>query len=174
MENKRKLTVEGVINRISQFLVALGGFLIVLMVFTTTYGVFMRYAFNNPDPYAYELTIIFLLWSFVFGISTVERLNGHIRVDFISNRLPKKGQFILLYIIVPIMGLFVSGMLASQSWNNALKSLMKSETSWSVWGEPVFPIKIMIALGYAVLFLVLLTKLYKGITGLIGKKDIDE
>ena len=168
MANKVRQTIDHIIERASHLFLVLSGILIVVMMFSATYGVVRRYAFNSPEPYSYEISTIFLLWSFVFAISAVEKLGRHIRVDFISSHLPERGQHIILNIIAPIMGLFFGFMLIWKGIDISLFSLQMGEVSSSTWKVPLFPIKIMVPIGYAVLFLILLTRIYKGIASLKG------
>ena len=163
MTDEGKSSVERIIDKASHVFLVLSGVLIVIMMFTATYGVVRRYAFHNPEPYSYELSTMFLLFSFVFAISAVERLGRHIRVDFISSHLFSHLQHIILNIIAPVMGLFFAFMLTWQGFEVALFSLEIGEVSSSSWREPLFPIKLMVPIGYTLLFLVLTTRIYKGI-----------
>ena len=56
------------LERISNFFAVLSGVLVLLMAFTATYGVIRRYAFKSPEPYSYELSTMFLLWTFVLAL----------------------------------------------------------------------------------------------------------
>ncbi len=158
--------IDKIIDKASHVFLVLSGILIVIMMLTATYGVVRRYAFHSPEPYSYELSTMFLLFSFVFAISAVEKLNRHIRVDFISSRLSKRAQHIVLNIIAPFMGLFFATILTWQGMEVSLFSLKIGEVSSSSWREPLFPIKLMVPIGYALLLLVLLTRIYKGFTSL--------
>jgi TRAP-type C4-dicarboxylate transport system permease small subunit len=160
------------IDRASHFLLVASGILMVIMSFLATYGVIRRYLFKSPEPYSYELSCIFLIFTFVLAVSTVERENLHIRVDFISNLFSQTVQKILLQIVFPLMGLSVCFFLTWKGLDNALASFSVDERSLSVWKEPLFPVKIVIFIGYAMLFLVLLAKIYRGITSLIPRKRI--
>jgi TRAP-type mannitol/chloroaromatic compound transport system permease small subunit len=164
-----KYSPDYIIDRLSRFFLVLSGILTLLMVFTATYGVFRRYAFNSPEPYSYELSTMFLLWSFVLAIACVERYNRHIRVDFISSRVPKIVEHIIIYILGPLAGLFVSGIFTWKGFNVAMFSLKIGEVSASTWAVPLFPIKIIVPIGYGMLFLVLIAKLYFGIAYLFQK-----
>jgi len=155
-----------IIDKASHVFLVLSGILIVIMMFTATYGVVRRYVFHSPEPYSYELSTMFLLFSFVFAISAVEKLNRHIRVDFISSHLANRLQHIVLNIIAPIMGLFFAFVLTWQGMEVSLFSLKIGEVSSSSWREPLFPIKLMVPIGYALLLLVLLTRIYKGFASL--------
>jgi TRAP-type C4-dicarboxylate transport system permease small subunit len=163
--------VDRISERLCFFFLALGGSLTVLMSLLTTYGVIRRYAFNNPEPYSYELVTMFFLFSFVFAVSYVDRGERHIRVDFISNLLPGRWRNILLNIFSPLLGLAYAFFLAREGWVAAVRSVTIGEVSLSVWAEPLWPIKLMIPLGYALLCLALLTRISRGITTLIITKE---
>jgi len=161
-----KQKIDRIIDKASHVFLVLSGVLIVIMMLTASYGVVRRYVFHSPEPYSYEISTMFLLFSFVFAISAVEKLDRHIRVDFISSHLSNRWQHIILNIIAPIMGLLFALMLTWKGIDVALFSLKIGEVSSSSWREPLFPIKLMVPVGYALLFLVLLTRIYKGIASL--------
>ncbi|HJX34306.1 MAG TPA: TRAP transporter small permease subunit, partial [Desulfatiglandales bacterium] len=79
-----------VIERVSYAFTILSGILIVLMTFIASYGVIRRYVFKSPEPYSYELSMMFLLWTFVLALAYLEKQDGHLRVDFFVALLPKK------------------------------------------------------------------------------------
>lgn len=166
MVSEDKGKIDKIINQASHVFLVLSGILIVIMMFTATYGVIRRYAFHSPEPYSYEFSTMFMVFTFVFAISAVEKLGRHIRVDFISSRLSSRLQHIVLNIIAPIMGLFFAVMLTWQGMEVALFSLKIGEVSSSSWREPLFPIKLMVPIGYSLLLLVLLARIYKGFTSL--------
>ena len=168
MTNKVKQKVDRIIERASHAFLVLSGILIVIMMFSATYGVVRRYAFGSPEPYSYEISTMFLLFSFVFAISAVERLGRHIRVDIVSSRLPESAQHVILNIIAPIMGLFFAYILTWKGVEVSLFSLQIGEVSSSSWREPLFPIKIMVPVGYTLLVLVLLARIYRGFAYLKG------
>ena len=168
MINKVKEKVDRIIERASHVFLVLSGILIVIMMFSATYGVVRRYVFGSPEPYSYEISTMFLLFSFVFAISAVEKLGRHIRVDFVSGRLPERAQHVILNIIAPLMGLFFAYMLTWKGVEVSLFSLQIGEVSSSSWREPLFPIKLMVPIGYTMLVLVVLTRIYKGFASLKG------
>ena len=168
MTNKVKQKIDRIIERASHAFLVLSGILIVIMMFSATYGVVRRYVFVSPEPYSYEISTMFLLFSFVFAISAVEKLGRHIRVDFISGRLPERAQHVILNIIAPLMGLFFAYMLTWKGVEVSLFSLQIGEVSSSSWREPLFPIKLMVPIGYTMLVLVVLTRIYKGFASLKG------
>ncbi|MBA7563193.1 hypothetical protein ES708_04846 [subsurface metagenome] len=168
MTNKIKQIVERLIEYASRLFWLISGFLIVVMVFSAAYGVIRRYAFNDPEPYSYEISVICLLWCFVFAVAELERQGRHIRVDIVSGHLPEVAQNIILNVIAPILGLFVCVILTWKGWTTAWYSLRISEVSSSAWGVPLFPVKLMVSIGFGLLCLVLIVRLYRGIASLKG------
>jgi TRAP-type C4-dicarboxylate transport system permease small subunit len=150
-------------GNLSKFFLLISGIQMMLMIFVTTYGVVMRYFFRSPEPVSYEICTIFMLWSFVFAISEVERLDEHIVADIFIQYAPKFISKFLKKIIAPIMGIIFCGMLTWKGWDAAFYSFKINEVSTSVWAEPIFPVKVMIPICYALVTLVLINKLFTNI-----------
>lgn len=155
--------VDRILERVSKLFVVLSGIMILLMAFTATYGVLRRYLFNSPEPYSYELSTMFLLWTFVLAIAHLEKLDGHLRVDFFVVILPERLKLFLLNVISPLLGLVFCSVLTWEGLKVALYSLEIGERSMSVWAVPLFPIKIIIPLGYGLLCIVLVLKIIRGL-----------
>jgi TRAP-type C4-dicarboxylate transport system permease small subunit len=158
--------VDRILEKVSKLFVVLSGIMILLMAFTATYGVLRRYLFNSPEPYSYELSTMFLLWTFVLAIAHLEKLDGHLRVDFLVVVLPERLRHFLLNVISPLLGLVFCSVLTWEGFKVALYSLEISETSMSIWAVPLFPIKIIIPLGYGLLCAVLILKIIRGFINL--------
>jgi TRAP-type C4-dicarboxylate transport system permease small subunit len=165
----RRLLKKGdhLINRTSYLFVVLSGMMITLMAFTATYGVVRRYIFNSPEPYSYELSTMFLLWTFVLAVGFLEKSDGHLRVDFFIILLPEKIRDFLLKIISPIVGLIFCVVLTWKGWEVAVYSLKSGEKSMYIWAPPLFPIKFVIPIGYGLLCMVLIAKICHGLAPLI-------
>ena len=161
------LTIDRAITRISDWGLLLSGILILIMSVLSTYGVGRRYIFNNPEPYSYELSTMLLVACVVFAIAGLQRQRRHLRVDFIAGRLPPDLENILVNIVTPILALFYVGIMTWKSGDNALYSMSIGETSQSSWEEPLYPIKMMVPIGMALLCLVLASQLIHGIKSLI-------
>ncbi len=155
-----------IIGRVAVFFTVLSGIMIVLMSFTATYGVTRRYLFRSPEPYSYELSMMFLLWTFVLAVAWLEKQDSQLRVDFFVVLLPKIIRNFLLRILSPLLGLVFCGVLTWEGFRVAMYSLGISEKSMSVWAVPLFPVKIIIPIGYGLLCLVLIVKIIRGIYAL--------
>jgi len=133
------------------------------MVFVTSYGVIMRYFFRRPEPISYEVATVLMLWSFLFALAFVEWKKEHISADIFTPLMPKGMVNFLHRIIAPILALMYTGVLCWKGWSVAMYSYSIGERSMSVWQEPLFPIKIMIPIGYALFTLVVFHNLCHGI-----------
>jgi TRAP-type C4-dicarboxylate transport system permease small subunit len=151
------------IERVSNAFTVLSGVLIVLMAFLASYGVIRRYIFESPEPYSYELSMMFLLWTFVLALAYLEKLDGHLRVDFFVVLLPKRIRAFLLSVVGPVAGFIFCAVLTWEGWTVAMYSLETGEKSMSIWAVPLFPVKIVIPIGYGLLCIVLLLKIIQGI-----------
>ena len=161
------LLLERVIGRVSDLSLIISGVLILLMSLLSTYGVGRRYLLNRPEPYSYELSTMFLVACVVLAVAGLQKHRRHLRVDFIAQYLPEGLQDFLINIVTPVLGLFYVSIITWKSWENALYSLSIGETSQSSWEEPLFPIKLLVPIGMALLCLVLMTQFGHGIASLI-------
>lgn len=162
------------IDRASHLLMLVSGILILLMAWVETYGVVKRYVFHAPDPFAYELSTMFLLFCGVLAVAGVERLDRHVRNDMLASRFPQRMKVIVLNTIFPLLALVFCAVLTWKSVGNALYALQIGQVSQSPWALPLAPIKMVIPLGYTLLCLVLIGKFCQGIALLKGSKSQNE
>lgn len=160
--------IDGCIGHLSQFLVFICGVLVLLMAVAQTYGVVMRYVFNSPDPAAYELSQLFLLLGGVLSVAGVEWLDQNVKNDLVSSRFPPRFHALIVNIIWPFLALVFVVILAWKSFDNALYAAKIGQVSQSPWALPLAPIKFLIPFGFALLLLVLLGKVIKGIASYRG------
>jgi TRAP-type transport system small permease protein len=86
--------------------------LLVLMIATTCYQVFLRYLFNSPTSWSAEVAVIFLIWFGYLGIALGIKEKGHISIDFIYNKLSpvhKKCLDLFFYICMIIFSVMMIG-----------------------------------------------------------------
>jgi TRAP-type C4-dicarboxylate transport system permease small subunit len=145
-------------GRASHVLAIAAGIITVAMIFTATYGVIRRYVFHRPEPYSYELSMVFMVWSFVLAVPVVEVLEQHIRTDIFIQFAPKRVRNFLARYVTPIIGLFYCSLLTYKGVDVAIYSFKTGDRSMSVWAIPLFPVKVFIPIGFAVLTFVVLTR----------------
>jgi TRAP-type mannitol/chloroaromatic compound transport system permease small subunit len=162
------------LGRASLALMLVSGIMVLLMAWGETYGVVKRYAFHAPDPFAYELSTMLLLFSGVLAVAGVEWLDRHVRNDMVASRFPPRMKMIVLNTIFPLLALIFCAVLTWKSLDNALYALAIGQVSQSPWALPLAPIKFFIPLGYTLLCLVLISKFCRGIARLRGSPEQEQ
>jgi TRAP-type C4-dicarboxylate transport system permease small subunit len=163
MEKKLQQILNPWIERVSLGFVVFAGSLIVIMDFLSTYGALRRYVFRSPEPVSYEFSCMFLLISFVLAIAAVERQDRLLRCDLLLERFPENVRNIVANIISPILGITFFGIVTWVSFGDALRALEIGQHSLSTWPVPLFPVKLVIPIGYGFLCIVLLVRLFLGL-----------
>lgn len=158
--------LEHLVERASSFCLLFSGVMIVLIGVAVSYAATRRYFFHSPEPYSYEISMMLSVACAAFAISAVQRLRRNIRVDFLVNYLPQAIQAILLDIIGPILALFYVVIVTWQSWRGGWYSLQVGEVSQSIWAVPLFPMKLLVPIGFGLLCLVLVAQLCHGVISL--------
>ncbi len=127
---------------------------IVILIFGTSYEVFVRYLLNAPTSWAFDFSyILYGGLFFMAGAYTLSR-GGHVRADMFSRLWPVRVQAsveLVLYITF-----FFPGILAMSisGWHYAHDAYRIKEMSInSPIGIPIWQIKMMIPVGAALLSL---------------------
>jgi len=154
--------LDHLLGRASLSLMMVAGVMVLLMAFLVTYGALRRYAFDSPESYSYEISTIFLLFSGVLAVAGVEWLDRNVRNDLISSRLPPATRDIILSFVGPLIALIFCVVLTWKSLDDALYALEIGLVTPSTWRLPLAPIKFVIPFGYALLCLVLISKVCHG------------
>lgn len=175
MAKKIVLKLDRIIEVVSSWGLMASSIVILLMAFLATYGVGRRYILDDPEPYSYEISTIFLVACVLLAISALQRNRRHLRVDFLANFMSLKVQGILMDIVTPVLALVFVSIITWQSWEIFSYSFSIGETSQSAWEEPLWPTKLLVPVCMFWLCLVLIAQLVRGIvalkTGEIRKED---
>ncbi len=130
------------------------------------YEVIMRYIFNAPTIWGFEMTTFLYGLHFMLGLAYTERHSGHVKVDILTARIKKKPAIFLsiitsLVIFVPILSL-----LSFWTWAFAIKSTQMMEKNATSWAPPIWPIKLLMAFSFTLLLLQGVSKLVQDIQSL--------
>jgi len=137
--------------------------LMIVLVLLVSCEVVLRYFFNAPTTWSLELTTFIFGVHFVMGYGYTESFDGHVRVDILSSRLPRKVQNLVHIVLTACITLPVVAMLGIWAWDSAMTSTRIFEKLSSAWAPPIWPVKIFMALGFTFLFLQVLSNLIKRI-----------
>lgn len=127
--------------------------LVVLMTIGMSYEVVVRYLFNSPTPWAYELSFIMYGALFMVGGAYTLSRGGHVRGDFVYRMWPVRVQGmidLILYLIFFFPGITA---LILAGWKYAARSVRYGEVSVSSpAGIPIYQFKAVIVLAGVLLF----------------------
>lgn len=133
------------------------------MAFLAAYGSLRRYVFNAPEPVSYELSKVFLLLCFVLAVATVEIQDRFLRCDLLIERFPANVRNIISNILSPVLGITFFGIITWMGFSDTLRAYRINQHSQSAWPIPLFPVKLMIPVGYGLLCFVMLIRLVQGL-----------
>lgn len=171
MEKLRK--VVGVIDNVSEWSGRIFCWLIVPLVCGTVYDVFMRYVFQAPTKWAYELTWMEYGALFMLGGAYGLKRQAHVRVDVIYNRYPARVQAVFdtlmyLLIFIPLFSILIiyGTKYAAYSWKIMEHSYI------SYWQPPVYPIKTVIPVAFVLFMLQGLAEFVRNATYAVRGKPL--
>lgn len=151
-------------NLIDRFNRAAGeavSYLYLVAVAVTAYEVVMRYLFNAPTTWGFELTILLCAIAYLLSGGYVTQSNAHIRITSISDRLPKRFAW-SLELFGMIVGVFAIGTLAYGGLKPALFAIEIMERTGSAWDSPMPAIlKTLIVVGSAMIVAQLLVQIFR-------------
>lgn len=156
-------SIHKLINNINTIIGKVISPVIVLMTCLVVVDVFLRYIFDRPIVWSWDVNIqLFGMFS-MMGAGFTLLHKGHVGVDVLMTNLSEKRQAILRVITFPIFILGTSVLLLG-AIEGAWDSVLEKESYSSYVGLPIYPLKVLFVV--AIILFVL-----QGIANLIG--DID-
>jgi TRAP-type mannitol/chloroaromatic compound transport system permease small subunit len=141
------------IDKISTSLGKLFSFLVIPIVILEAVEVVLRYGFDSPTDWSWELVTHLAGALFIMGAAWVLVEDKHVRTDLIFCRLSRRMQAAVDVFFFTAIFFSFTFVLTFKSWSMAIYSTKIFERSYSMWGPPIFPLKIVIAAGFTMLLL---------------------
>ena len=161
--------IDSVIDTLNEKFGFYASYLILPLILVVVYEVMMRYGFNAPTSWAFELTVFLYGAHYCFALAYAHKHNTHVAIDVFESRLPERSRTILriianLVLFVPSIGLLTIYIcvLAANSWQ-------QWEHASSSWAPPIYPVKTLMAFGFILFFLQGVAKLIQDIRSLRTK-----
>jgi TRAP-type mannitol/chloroaromatic compound transport system permease small subunit len=126
--------------------------LFVPMTLIAMYEVVMRYVFNSPTIWAWDINVQCFCAIVVLGGAHTLQQGGHVIMDIIVNKFQQKTKLIInlcSYIIFLIAMSIAIWQISIFAW----RSLVIFENASTIFSPPIYPIKIGILIGVSFLFL---------------------
>lgn len=145
--------------------------LIIPLLGVVLFEVLMRYGFNAPTIWGFEMTGFLYGMHYMFGISYTDVRGGHVRVDIFTALAPKKvqaavGALTTLLLFMPVM-ICMTVASGKYAWTS-IQALERNSTSWQ---PPIYPIKMVMALCFFFLLLQGFSNLIKDLQILFSKEE---
>ncbi|MEQ9643502.1 MAG: TRAP transporter small permease subunit [Alphaproteobacteria bacterium] len=141
--------------------------MIVLLIVAMIYEVVARKVFNAPTMWAITVSYMFNGTLFLIGAAFTLHANQHVRIDFLSTRLPLRVQHLAnaaFYIVLFMPALGVATWFSSiKAWDAYVDGELEAMSAW----EPlIWPFLAGIALGLASFLLQVLVETVRHLIGL--------
>lgn len=150
------------VDKLSDWTGKIACWIIVPLVLGTVYDVFMRYAFQAPTKWAYEMTWMEYGALFMLGGAYGILHKLHVRVDVLFKQYPKKVQLwfdaiVYLLVFIPLFLILIKASIsfAAESWMSWEVSAI------SYWQPYIWPIKTLMPVAFILMFLQAISELFK-------------
>ena len=146
-----------IITKIARICGILGAISLILLSLLTVADVLLRYFFNSPIVGSFELTEYLLIPIVFFSIPWTTREKSNVRVDLIVGRFSDRRRTIV-YAISCVLSIIVTFVFA---WFTVPQAIYigKANIHSEMLHIPAYPFYILTALGFFILFFVLIDNL---------------
>lgn len=146
-------------------------FLIVPMLCIMIWEIVMRYFFNAPSLWAYEISLFMYGGYIVLGGAYTHMAGGHVNVDIIWGRLPPRGRA-LLDVLTSCFAFLFLGVLFWVSLERTIQSWQIGETTMSHWKPIYYPLRTTLPVGCFLFLMQVVAKLIRDIAMVIKGHDV--
>jgi len=140
-------------------MMALGAAIIIIDMLAVSIDVILRYLFDITYTGLFELTEYSLLWITFLAAAWLLKINGHIRLDLLLDRLNPRRK-VISNIATAVICEILMGFLIWYSVKLTVYDFINGTYLSTVLQPTKWPIEIIIAIGYILLFIVMLRRIY--------------
>jgi len=133
--------------------------LVFIMIFPTTLDIFLRYIMEEPLPAIFQLTEFMMVGVVYLGISYVQSMKEHIKIEMATSWLPQWGQD-CLDIFGYMVGLLLFAIMMWQSGRLAWEAWVTQDYTMGIIHFPLWPAKSIIPIGCGLLCIRLLLDIF--------------
>jgi TRAP-type mannitol/chloroaromatic compound transport system permease small subunit len=167
-----------VVKKFVHFLEALGewagkisSWLILILIFTLVYEVISRHLFNKPTFWSYDISYMLGGSAAFLGMAWVLKNKQHVRVDIFYEKLSERNKaiFDIVLSLCLFFPLVILGF--SNSLDAAINSFLREETAATgSWRPIIYPLRMVIPVSLALLFLQGVADIIRNIYQLVGRR----
>jgi TRAP-type C4-dicarboxylate transport system permease small subunit len=149
-------------------------YLYLVAVAITAYEVVLRYLFNAPTTWAFELTILLCAICYLLSGGFVTAQHKHIAITSVYDLMPARIRW-WLDLLALLTGILSMSLLVWAAWRPAILAATIVERTGSAWNSPSPAIiKPLIAVGAGLIVLQLLVQLWRHLTGRPSPQPVNE
>ena len=158
------LAVVNWITRVNRVLAAVAGVLTAIITLIVCADVAARTLANRSIDGASEVALLLLVALVFLGFAGAEAKGENFSVTLLVRRLGRETQR-WLHVGVMLVAALGAGLLAWFSWTTGLAAMASDERSYGVISFPVWPSRLLIALGLTMFVLQLVAQAIKAVAG---------
>lgn len=147
-------------------------YLYLFVIGAVVFEIVSRYVFSTPTHWVQEATEFSCGIAVILGGAYALKENSHVRMEVLHNELPPKRQALADVLTFPFFVLFTVVLLRYTSVF-AWKSLLLGEVTNSAWAPPIWPVKMLIPVGVALLLLQGIANFVRDIRKVLEKHHVD-
>jgi TRAP-type mannitol/chloroaromatic compound transport system permease small subunit len=160
------------IDTVSEVMGKAFSFLILPVVLLEAFEVVLRYGFDSPTDWSWELAALVSGGMFIMGGAWVLKENRHVRTDVFYAKFSPRGQALIDLIFFALVFFPFVGVMVWKGIDKAIYSVSILEETYSMWAPPLYPLKITIALAFILLCLQGLAKWIRDLHFVIKGHDL--
>jgi TRAP-type mannitol/chloroaromatic compound transport system permease small subunit len=145
-------------------------YLLVPLTLLVVYEVISR-SLKHPTIWTFEMSIFFYGAHFMLVAAYGLLCKSHVSIDLVSSRFSKRTNAVLSLICYLLMYFPFIFVLTYFGVSYSVNSWSMLETSWSIWGPPLYPIKTVIPLTAIMLLLQGISEVIKNIDILVRERS---
>jgi len=161
-----------IIDFLSGFFGKVFSFLIPIMVVLQFGEVILRYVFNSPTTWSWELCAYLFGANFLMGGAWVLKERRHVRTDMFYDRLTPRRKALLDLILFGTVFMVFAIVLTYTTTKQAIFSISILEKSYTMWSAPLYPLKAIIALSFILLSLQGIAKIIRDFILVVRGEEI--
>lgn len=154
------------VDNISKLLAKISSYIVLALIISINYEVFVRYFLNSPTMWSYAVSFMLGASMYALGLADVFRTDDNVKVDLFYIKFPKKVKLLINIIFGIIFAIPTVYIIIDKFWEDALMSFEFKETflAYTPWqGAISWPMKMTITLGFTWLFIQILINLLRDI-----------
>lgn len=148
------------LERISKGVATLGAAAVIIMMLSISADVLVRKFWGKPIPGVAEINELFMVIIIFLGLGITQILDKNIRMDAVISKLSPRTRH-YLHIFTTALAIGIVSLLVLQSGIEALESVTSREFRFGSIPFPLWPSKLSVPIGSAILLLVLVVDLLR-------------